>query len=229
MEFASRVGDAASTAPLRTLIKEDFETHWRSWGRPGLHALIVYRLGRWAKDGPSGDPRRLAAKMIHRLFNTMLIRNVYGMEISVDAVIGRRVMIGHHQAVQIPAFCIIGDGTLIRHNVNIGFGRTDENPYDVPHLGRDVKLGSGCCLLGPIRIGHGARIGPNCVVMTNVPDGATLVAPPPRVFAAAPHSPVGRRPAVSSGEAAPSPADRADVPTGAATGSTGSTGSTDGR
>ena len=169
MEFESRVGDAVSSAPLRVLVKEDFETHFRSWGRPGLHALLVYRL-----------------------LNVAIIRNVYGMEISPDAVIGRRVMIGHHQALQIPAFCVIGDGTLLRHNVNIGFGTSDKDPYAVPHLGRDVQLGSGCALLGPIRIGHGARIGPNCVVISNVPDGATLMAPAPRMFKAAAHTPVGQ-------------------------------------
>lgn len=192
MDVVSRVADAVSPAPLRVLLKEDFERANRCWGSPGLHGLVVYRIGHWARSG-SRSPVKLVMKIVHRLLNVLLIRNVYGMEISPDAMIGRRVLIGHHQAVQIPAHCIIGDDTLIRHNVNIGFGQSDENPLDVPHIGRDVKLGSGCCLLGPIRIGHGARIGPNCVVISNVPDGATLVAPPPRVFSASSNSPVGRR------------------------------------
>lgn len=207
MEIASRVGDAASSAPLRVLLKEDVERHSRNWGRPGLHALLVYRLGRWARSGSPSRPLRYAARVIHRVLNAVLIRNVYGMEISVDAVIGRRVLIGHHQAVQIPAFCIIGDGTVLRHNVNIGFGTKAKGPDAVPHIGRDVKLGSGCCLLGPIRIGHGARIGPNCVVMSNVPDGATVVAPAPRVFKANAHSPVGAARPAGSAAADPAPSE----------------------
>lgn len=192
MQFESRVGDAVSSASLRVLVKEDFATHFRSWGRPGLHALLVYRLGHWAASGSSARPLRLVAKVVHRVLNVVIVRNVYGVEISPYAVIGRRVMIGHHQALQVPAFCVVGDGTLLRHNVNIGFGGSDEDPYAVPHIGKDVQLGSGCCLLGPIRIGHGARIGPNCVVISNVPDGATLMAPAPRVFKAAATSPVGQ-------------------------------------
>lgn len=190
-QLESRVGDAVSTGPLRVLLREDLRTGWGAWGRPGVQALLVYRLGHWARSGPA-DPRRLLARLVHRVLNTVLIRNVYGMEISPDAVIGRRVLIAHHQAVQIPAHCVIGDGTTLRHNVNIGFGGSDEDPTAVPHIGRDVQLGSGSCLIGAIRVGHGARIGPNCVVMSDVPDGATLVAPPPRVFKASAHSPVGR-------------------------------------
>ena len=61
----------------------------------------------------------------------------------------------------------------------------------MPHLGRNVRLGSGCCLLGPIRIGHGVRIGPNCVVISNVPT-VRRWSPAPRVFKAAAHTPVGQ-------------------------------------
>ena len=191
MEIESRVGEAVSTAPLHVLMREDLESHRRGWGRPGLQALLVYRLGHWARSGTPTHPLHLVARIVHRILNALLIRNVYGMEVSPDAVIGRKVRIGHHQALQIPAFCIVGDGTLLRHNVNIGFGVNDKSPFAVPHIGRNVRLGSGCCLLGPIRVGHGARVGPNCVVISDVPDAAPLVAPPPRVFKPTAHSPVG--------------------------------------
>lgn len=192
MDLESRVDEAASSAPLLTLMKEDARTARYNWGRPGLHALLVYRIGHWALTSTAPKPLRLLASVLHRLLNVLVIRNVYGLEVSANAVIGRRVLIGHHQAVQIPAWCIIGDDTVIRHNVNIGFAGSDD-PLAVPHIGRDVQLGSGCALLGPIRVGHGARVGPNCVVIANVPDGATLVAPQPRVFPPTRHTPVGRK------------------------------------
>ena len=134
---------------------------------------------------------RVIGRWVHRLLNPLVIRNIYGMEISADAIIGRRVRIVHHQALQIPALCVIGDDTVFRHNANLVFAGSDPDPRAVPHQGRDVQVGSGACLLGAIRIGHGARIGPNCVVITDVPDRATLVSPSPRVFKASPHSPVG--------------------------------------
>jgi serine O-acetyltransferase len=178
----SRVGDVVSTAPLKELIKEDFERHYRSWGRPGLHAIVVYRIGRWARTQP--QPVRLLVSLLHRVLNVTVIRNLYGTELSVDAVLGRRVLIGHHQGLQVPARCIVGDGSVLRHNVTIGFGGSDDHPDDVPHIGRNVKLGAGCVLMGPIAIGDRAKIGPNAVVQTNVPADAVVFQPPARIMKA---------------------------------------------
>lgn len=182
MELSSRVGDAVTTAPLQEILREDFERHFRSWGRPGLHAIVVYRIGRWARTQPA--PVRQLGTLVHRVLNVALIRNIYGTELSVDAVLGRRVLLGHHQGVQIPAFCIIGDDTVIRHNVTIGFGASDEDPAAVPHIGRNVKLGAGCVLMGPIAVRDDAKIGPNAVVQTNVPRGAVVFLPPARIMKA---------------------------------------------
>jgi serine O-acetyltransferase len=182
VDVISRVGDAATTASLWTMISEDVERHPGSWTSPAFHGLAVYRLGRWARTAKAPSAVRLLVKIIAGLLNLLVIRNVYGMEISPRAIIGRRVLIGHHQSVHIPANCIIGDGSVLRHNLTIGIRQGDDRPQEVPHLGRDVRIGPGCCLLGPIRIGHGARIGPNCVVMSDVADGATLVPPAPRAL-----------------------------------------------
>jgi serine O-acetyltransferase len=191
MDPATPEAEAAATVPLHVLLKEDLHRIGGHWSRPGLHALAVYRLGRWARVGSGPAPLRFAAKVLHRILNTLVIHNVYGTEISARAVIGRRVLIGHHQAVQIPDYCVIGDGTVVRHNVNIAHPGPAASVHEVPHIGRNVKLGSGCCIVGPITIGDGARIGPNCVVISDVPAGATLMAPPPRMFKASTHSPVG--------------------------------------
>lgn len=187
MEAMSRVGDVVTTAPLRVMLREDWERSFRSWGRPGLHTIWVYRIGRWARTRQ--QPVRLVATLVHRVLNVGLIRNVYGAEVSVDAVIGRRVLIGHHQAIQIPAHCIIGDDSLVRHNVTIGFGATDRNREDVPHVGRNVQLGSGSVLMGRITIGDGAKIGPNCIVQSNVPPGAVVFVPPARIMKPQPAQP----------------------------------------
>jgi Serine acetyltransferase len=182
VDVISRVGDAVTTAPLWTVIAEDVERHRGGWTSPSFHGLVVYRFGHWARTAKAPRVVRLLVKILHSLLNVLVIRNVYGMEISPNAIIGRRVLIGHHQSVHIPAYCIIGDGTVLRHNLTIGIVQGGSGPLDVPHIGRDVRIGPGCCLLGPIRIGHGARIGPNCVVMSDVADGATLVPPAPRAL-----------------------------------------------
>ena len=49
-------------------------------------------------------------------------------------------------------------------------------------LGRDVVVGAGAKVLGPIDIGDGARIGSNAVVVKAVPPGATVVGIPGRII-----------------------------------------------
>jgi serine O-acetyltransferase len=45
---------------------------------------------------------------------------------------------------------------------------------------RDVSIGTGAKVIGPVRIGAGARIGANAVVVDDVPAGATVVGAPAR-------------------------------------------------
>ena len=173
-------GRAASTAPLRTLLKEDFDRHSRSVVHPGLHALVVHRIGHWGLSRPA--PVRRVVKVAHRLVNRLLIQNLYGTEIADEAVIGRRVAIGHHQAVQIPAFAVIGDGSTLRSGITLGFTNGESRREAVPHIGRDVSIGPGAVLLGAITVGDGASIGPNATVSTDVPAGAAAFAPPARIL-----------------------------------------------
>ncbi|MBE7519120.1 MAG: hypothetical protein HS107_07715 [Thermoflexaceae bacterium] len=51
-----------------------------------------------------------------------------------------------------------------------------------PTIGRNVFIGTGAKLLGPIRVGDNARIGANAVVLTDVPDNCTAVGVPARVL-----------------------------------------------
>jgi serine O-acetyltransferase len=51
-----------------------------------------------------------------------------------------------------------------------------------PTVCRGAFIGAGAKVLGPIRIGEGARIGANAVVLTDVPDGATAVGIPARII-----------------------------------------------
>lgn len=182
-DLAERHGidrSAASTAPLRELLVEDFHRHDKSWWYAGLHALWVYRIGHWGLSQPR--PVRILVKIAHRLVNRLIVQNLYGIEIADEAFIGRRVSIGHHQAVQIPGFCVIGDECILRHMVTIGFTGTNSAREDVPRLGRRVEVGAGACLLGPITIGDDAKVGPHALVTVDVPAGATAFSPPARIL-----------------------------------------------
>ena len=49
-----------------------------------------------------------------------------------------------------------------------------------PTVGENASIGTGAKLIGPVRIGAGARIGANAVVLDDVPPGATVVGAPAR-------------------------------------------------
>jgi serine O-acetyltransferase len=172
---------ARRAAPsLRGVIREDWRNHGRSIVHPGLHALVAYRVGHWRLTAPRW--LRLPVGVFYTFVDKVVIRGVYGVEIADEAVIGRRVRIGHHQSVQIPAFCVVGDDCLIRHNVTIGFASAEAPRDAVPTIGARVEIGPGSHLLGPIAIGDDVRIGPNSIVTVDVPAGATVFAAPARVM-----------------------------------------------
>lgn len=172
--------EEASSAPLLQLIREDFQRHGRAFTHAGFHALLVYRIGHWRLTQPSWI--RIPLTVAYKIVFNLLMRNIYGIEITDEAVIGRRVSIAHHDGVHIGGFVIVGDDSIIRQGVTIGFASNYPPREDVPHLKRGVEVGAGACLLGPITIGRGARIGPNAVVTMNVPDGATAFAQPARIM-----------------------------------------------
>lgn len=169
-----------ATPSLRELLREDVKAQGGSWVSPSLHAFVVYRIGHWALSQP--QPIRTLVSVPIKLVNLLLIRNVYGTEIWPEAIIGRRVQLGHHQAVHIPSFCVIGDDTLLRHNLTIGYSRKDSPRESVPTIGRRVEIGTGATIIGPITIGDDVIIGPHALVTTDVPAGATVFSPPARIL-----------------------------------------------
>ncbi len=137
---------------------------------PGVHALLWHRfnacLWRWRL--------RWLAK-----FLGLVSRWLTGIEIHPGAQIGRRFFIDHGMGVVIGETADIGDDVTLYHGVTLG-GTSWQAGKRHPTLGNDVVVGAGAKLLGPIRVGDGARIGSNAVVLKDVPEGATMVGIPAR-------------------------------------------------
>lgn len=64
--------------------------------------------------------------------------------------------------------------------------RSEARPLEAPILGNRVQIGAGAVVLGAVRIGDGAIIGANAVVMSDVPAGAIAVGNPARIIERAP-------------------------------------------
>src|SRR4029078_8149074 len=142
---------------------------------PGLHALVWHRAVSnrlWR-----GGARWLARWLSH------WGRWLTGIEIHPGATIGRRVFIDHGMGVVIGETAEIGDDSTLYHGVTLG-GTSWNKGKRHPSLGRNVVVGAGAKILGPIHVGDGAKVGSNAVVVRDVPAQATAVGIPARVVTA---------------------------------------------
>ena len=71
----------------------------------------------------------------------------------------------------------IGENVTIYQGVTLG-GTGFATGKRHPTVEDNVTIGSGAKLLGPITIGHGAKIGANAVVIHDVPPNSTVVGNP---------------------------------------------------
>jgi serine O-acetyltransferase len=138
---------------------------------PGLHALWSHRIAHWLYK------RKLffTARIISH-FNRFFTQ----IEIHPGATIGRHFFIDHGSGVVIGETAEIGDNVLIYQGVVLG-GTSLEKKKRHPTIGNEVVIGAGAVLLGPIRVGDGAKIGAGSVVIHDVPPQKTVVGVPARV------------------------------------------------
>ena len=138
---------------------------------PGMHALWMHRLSHrcWS----------LGLYWLAR-FMSHLGRWLTGIEIHPGAQIGRRVFIDHGMGVVIGQTAQIGDDCTLYHGVTLG-GTSWGGGKRHPTLGKNVVIGAGAKILGPIFVGDGAKIGSNAVVLREVPAGATVVGVPGQI------------------------------------------------
>jgi serine O-acetyltransferase len=135
---------------------------------PGVHALLSHRVAHRLHDaGVPLAPRVLATAT----------RALTGIEIHPAAKIGDSFFIDHGSGVVVGETAEIGDNVTLYQGVTLG-GTGFATGKRHPTIEDNVTIGSGAKLLGPITIGHGAKVGANSVVITDVPAHATVVGNP---------------------------------------------------
>ena len=137
-----------------------------SWA--GVQALLAHRVSHALYEvGVPLAPRTLA----------FTSRAITVIEIHPAAKIGNEFFIDHGAGVVIGETAEIGDRVTLYQGVTLGgtgFARGKRHPT----IGDDVTVGSGAKLLGPVKVGHGAKIGANTVVIEDVPPNSTVVGNP---------------------------------------------------
>jgi serine O-acetyltransferase len=152
----------------------------------GTMAMILYRLMQ------SSRAHGLAPlEMVFNKMNSVL----GGCIIGRGAEFGPGFVLIHSDGVVINGTVKAGSNVHIEHQVTIGAERRQS-----PEIGSDVFIGAGAKIIGSVKIGDGARIGANAVVLHDVPPHTTVVGIPAR--------PVRRR----SDEAAPNAGPSAEPP-----------------
>jgi len=156
------------------------------WLNPAVWAIGCYRLGNWLNVARPLLPIRIPLKLVSFLANKFC--EVF-MEMCIDAqaTIGAGLYIGHIGGVHINPQAVLGRDCDIAHRVTIGASAMGRQ--GVPVIGDDVYIGTGATLVGKIRIGNGAKIAANTLVMSNIPEGATVMGVPGRIIMRAPKVP----------------------------------------
>jgi serine O-acetyltransferase len=170
---------------LLAVLSEEYHKKGRSWHHPGFRAIVVYRFGVWANSlDRSTSLTNLRARVLSALYllGHRYVRNNYGIEVHRESVIGRGAEFVHQHGIQVFKHTVIGDRTRIMHDVTLGNAGRGGGRAEAPILGSDVLIGAGAKIMGRVRIGDGARIGPNVVIYTDIPPGATVVASSPRIL-----------------------------------------------
>lgn len=102
----------------------------------------------------------------------------YGVELGAEIKLGKGVFFVHSLGIVIGGTAQIGNRVRFMGNNTVGTAK--DNGY--PILEDDVEVGCGARILGPVRIGKGAKIGANAVVLQDIPAGAIAVGIPAKTI-----------------------------------------------
>ena len=138
---------------------------------PGFHVLVTHKIAHFLYN--------------HRCFFlarfvSQLARHLTGIEIHPGAVIGHNVFIDHGSGIVIGETAEVGDGCTLYQGVTLG-GTGKDTGKRHPTLGRNVMVGCGAKVLGPVRVGDNCKIAANAVLLHSIDADSTAVGVPARV------------------------------------------------
>lgn len=172
-------GDRNENPPglgLLALVAEDYRTHGRRLLEPGFVAVAVHRFGN-ARMGIRSRLLRAPLSLAYRVLYTAVCW-LWGIDLDYTVRVGRRVRLWHHGGMVLGARAI-GDDVHVRHNTT--FGVLNRRELDgKPIIGDRVDIGVGACILGAITVGDDCVIGPNSVVLRDVPSRSVVMGVPAR-------------------------------------------------
>jgi serine O-acetyltransferase len=174
------------TLRLRALLDEDWRRflefsgqgarprRWRDGFSPRFASVALIR-----------HAQRLHARGFCRLAKLISLANfiIFGIEVPPRLTIGPGLVIPHPHGTIIGAGHIGRDVTIYQQ-VTLGAKLADFN-FDLakrPYICDRVVITAGAKILGPVRIGEGAIVGANAVVLIDIPPMSVAVGVPARIL-----------------------------------------------
>jgi serine O-acetyltransferase len=143
------------------------------------HLIIgFYRLHRRSYLSGNLFVQKIVCKILSAV-NQMVIQAVFHCIIPKEADIGDNFMMPHPFGVLISPNAKIGDNVKIMHHVTIGHNEFSDTPVSKIVVEDNVYIAPGALILSnSMTIGRGSIIGPNVVVLKDVPPGSVIVSMP---------------------------------------------------
>jgi serine O-acetyltransferase len=107
------------------------------------------------------------------------IRHAYGAEIHWKARFDDGIAIVHGHGLVVGHAVVVGGGCILFQGVTLGEGTSPDGRVGSPQLGREVHVGPGAVLLGPISVGDRSKIMANVVLAESVASEVLVGAPAP--------------------------------------------------
>jgi serine O-acetyltransferase len=134
--------------------------------RIGFQMMIAMRTMRLLRDAKVPVLPQVASR---------LIRHLYGAEIHWNTTLHHGIAIVHGTGLVLSHRAVVGEGCILFHNVTLGEGVDPETKETgAPTLGKDVHVGPGATILGPIHVGDGSKIMAGSVLTRSVPPGSLV-------------------------------------------------------
>jgi glycosyltransferase involved in cell wall biosynthesis/serine acetyltransferase len=153
----------------------------------GFQLMIAYRVMR---------AFRAAGLQLGAQFMSRTIRHAFSSDIHWDADLEPGIMIVHGFGLAISYAARARHGCILFQNVTLGYGfdrggrgGPETKEPGAPLLERNVHVGIGATLFGPIIVGEASKIMAGCVLSQSVPPRSIVEAPVPHVAARAPAGP----------------------------------------
>jgi serine acetyltransferase/GT2 family glycosyltransferase len=147
----------------------------------GFQLMIAYRVMRFFRQAGLG----LGAQFMSRS-----IRHAFASDIHWDAELEPGIVIVHGFGLAVSYAAKVRAGCILFQNVTLGYGNDPETKEaGAPLLERNVHVGIGATLYGPIVVGEATKIMAGCVLSRSVPARSIVEAPVPQVGARAPVRP----------------------------------------